>query len=202
MPPRALRRVGLLSAVPESDGVDAAVAIGDVAARHVRLTPAGITPYLADAPAGFVPWNEVAGVDVEPPVTWWPHPVLGDTIPAMLEGLFGGGAVEAVETPSFPVRVAVREGAARTDALPEGAGRTDALPEGAGRTDAAPGGPARAGNVLEWRAASHHLSGYRRRDAALARKLLAHLTARADARILLARPSEMLGRLAEILRAT
>lgn len=55
------------------------------------------------------------------------------------------------------------------------------------------------GAVLEWRATLHYLSGYRRRDAALAGRLVAHLVAAPEARVLLARPDDLLARLGEIL---
>lgn len=58
------------------------------------------------------------------------------------------------------------------------------------------------GSLIEWRATPHYLSGYRRRDVVLASRFLEHLVARSDARVLLARPDDLLARLGEILRRT
>lgn len=164
MPTSVARRVGVLTALDDTDGP--ALALGDAAARHVRLRPDGLQPALGDAPAGFVPWSQVRVVVADVPTTWWPHPALGDTLVPLIEGIFGGSSGDIAETPTFPVRVTTDDGA-----------------------------------ELQWRATPHYLSGYRRRDAALAGRLIDHLVAAPDARVLLARPDDMLSRLGEILRS-
>jgi len=106
---RVTRRLGLLTAL---EGDRAALAVGDAAARHVRLTTEGLAPHLADAPAGFVPWTRVHGLAIEAPTTWWPYPALGDTVGPILEGLLGGGGsmLDASETPTFAVRLTTADG--------------------------------------------------------------------------------------------
>ncbi|GLJ95213.1 hypothetical protein GCM10017591_12750 [Microbacterium dextranolyticum] len=165
VPIEAVRRVGVLTALAD-EGDGAAVALGDVAAHHVRLRSDGLVPAFGAAPSGFVPWRQVRELDADIPATWVPAPAVMDVVGPLLEGVFGGSGSIA-ETPTFPVRIVADDGAR-----------------------------------LEWRATPHYLSGYRRRDAAVAARLLAHLVARADARILLSRPHEMLGRLAQILPKT
>lgn len=163
MPTSVARRVGVLTALDDTDGP--ALALGDAAARHVRLRPDGLQPALGDAPAGFVPWGQVRAVVADVPATWWPHPAVGDTLVPLIEGIFGGSSGDIAETPTFPVRVTTDDGA-----------------------------------VLEWRATAHYLSGYRRRDAALAARLVDHVVAVPYARVRLARPDDLLSRLGEILR--
>ncbi|WP_347977058.1 hypothetical protein [Microbacterium sp. ProA8] len=160
---RVTRRRGPLTAL---EGVEPALAIGDAAARHVRLTPDGLAPWLGESPAGFVPWGEVRLLVVEPPTTWWPHPVIGDSVGPLLEGLLSGGGsfVEGTETPTFPVRVA---------------------------TD---------GGGTEWGVTQHYLSGYRRAEARATTRLAEYLTDRPEARLLLARPAELLDRIATLIR--
>ena len=161
---RATRRRGPLTAL---EGDDPAVAIGDVTARHVRLTPAGLAPWLGNSPAGFVPWVAVRAITVEPPTTRWPHPAIGDSVGPLLDGLLGGGVsmVEPGETPTFPVRV---------------------------RTEA---------DDLEWRVTQHYLSGYLRREARATTELVAFLADRAEARVLLGRPADLLDRVSALLRS-
>jgi len=105
---RATRRLGLLTAL---EGDAASLAVGDAAARHVRLTTAGLAPHLAEAPTGFVPWTRVRSLAIEAPTTWWPYPALGDSIGPILEGLLGGGSMlDASETPTFAVRLTTEDG--------------------------------------------------------------------------------------------
>jgi len=104
---RAARRQGPLTAL---EGAEPALAIGDVAVRHVRLTPDGLAPYLADAHGGFVPWSAVRTLAVEPPSTWWPSPALGDSIGPLLEGVLGGGFSDMEQTPTFPVGIVTTAG--------------------------------------------------------------------------------------------
>jgi hypothetical protein len=160
---RITRRRGPLTAL---EGTEPALAIGDAAARHVRLTPDGLAPWLGESPAGFVPWREVRLLVVEPPTTWWPHPMIGDSVGPLLEGLLSGGGsfVEGTETPTFPVRVA---------------------------TD---------GGGTEWGVTQHYLSGYRRAEARATTRLAEYLTDRPEARLLLARPAELLDRIATLIR--
>jgi len=109
MPSAAVtRRVGPLAAV---EGEQPALAVGDVDVHHVRLSVAGLTPHLAEAPAGFVPWADVREIRLEVPTTWWPHPALGDTVVPMIEGLLGGSDMTVAETPTFPVHVRTADGA-------------------------------------------------------------------------------------------
>lgn len=56
------------------------------------------------------------------------------------------------------------------------------------------------GDRLEWRATQHYLSGYRRSDARAATRLAEYLVERADARVLLARPAELIDRIAALVR--
>ncbi|WP_315552078.1 hypothetical protein [Microbacterium aurum] len=109
MPSAAVtRRVGPLAAV---EGERPALAVGDVDVHHVRLSVAGLTPHLAEAPSGFVPWGDVHEIRLDVPTTWWPHPALGDSVGPVIEGLFGGAAIEVTETPTFPVHVRTADGA-------------------------------------------------------------------------------------------
>lgn len=165
VPTDTSRRIGALTALDDGDGP--AIALGDAAARHVRLRPDGLQPAFGDAPSGFVPWAQVRAVTAEVPTTWWPHPALGDTLVPVIEGIFGGSSGEISETPTFAVRVTTSDGA-----------------------------------LVEWRATPHYLSGYRRRDATLATRLVDQLLARSDMRVLLARPDDLLDRLGAIVRRT
>lgn len=99
------RRRGPLTAL---EGERPALAIGDTAARHVRLSSEGVSLWLGKAMTDALRWGSVQAVVVDPPTTWWPHPALGDSVWPILEGLLGGGASETLETtPTFPVRMAV-----------------------------------------------------------------------------------------------
>ena len=160
---RVTRRRGPLTAL---EGAEPALAIGDAAARHVRLTPDGLALWLGDSPAGFIPWRDVRLLVVEPPTTRWPHPMIGDAVGPLLEGLLSGGGsfVEGTETPTFAVRVT---------------------------TD---------GDVIQWGVTQHHLSGYRRAEARATTRLAEYLIDRPDARVLLARPAELLDRIATLVR--
>ena len=165
MPPtRATRRRGPLTAL---EGAEPAVAIGDAAARHVRLTPEGLARHVGEPQYQFVPWAQVHAVTVEPPATWWPYPALADTAAALLGGAIGGVELgEAGETPTFAVVIMTIDG-----------------------------------ERLEWRATQHYLSGYRRADAQATTRLVEYLTARGEARLLLARPAELLDRIAALTRS-
>ncbi|MEV5069871.1 hypothetical protein MRBLMI12_001453 [Microbacterium sp. LMI12-1-1.1] len=160
---RVTRRRGPLTAL---EGPEAALAIGDAAARHVRLTPGGLAPWLGDSPGGFMPWDAVRLLTVQPPTTLWPHPAIGDSVGPLLEGLLSGGGsfVEGAETPTFPVRVGT------------------------------------AGADIEWGVTQHYLSGYRRAEARATTRLAEYLTDRPEARVLLARPAELLDRIATLVR--
>jgi hypothetical protein len=160
---RITRRRGPLSAL---EGATASLAIGDAAARHVRLTPEGLARHIGPTVAEFVPWAQVHAVTVEPPSTWFPYPALGDTAAALLGGAFGGIDMgEAAETPTFTVRIATIDGEQR-----------------------------------EWRATQHYLSGYRRADAQATSRLVEYLAARGEARVLLARPAELIDRISALTR--
>lgn len=160
---RVTRRRGPLSAL---EGAAPALAIGDAAVRHVRLTPDGLARHLADRVSQFVPWGEVHAVTVEPPSTWFPYPALGDTAAAVLGGALGGLELgEASETPTFPVAVMTLDGRRH-----------------------------------EWRATQHYLSGYRRADAQATTRLVEYLVARGEARLLLARPAELIDRITALTR--
>lgn len=138
--------------------------------RHVRLTIGGLAPHLAAAPSGFVPWGEVRSIELDPPTTWWPSPVLGDAIGPLVEGLLGGGTMvgadgSVAETPTFAVRLTTSEGTA-----------------------------------YDWPATVHHLSGYRKKDADLAVRAVDHFITHPASRALLARPAELIDRLGEMQR--
>ncbi|WP_431804477.1 hypothetical protein [Microbacterium sp. bgisy203] len=165
MPPtRALRREGLLTAL---DADEPGLAIGDAAARHVRLTTRGATAYVGDDPGAFAPWSQIRAIVIDPPTTWAPNPALVDSIGPIVEGLFGGigGIVE--ETPTFEVRVEGIDGEPRV-----------------------------------WRATLHYLSGYRKKDARFASRLIDALVGRPETRALLAHPAELLDRLGKVVRET
>ena len=160
---RATRRRGPLTAL---EGDEPAVAIGDALARHVRLTPEGLSRYIGDSRSTFVPWTQVHTVTVAPPASWWPYPVVSDMAAALLGGVAGGLEVgDAAETPAFLVVITTLDG-----------------------------------ERLEWRATQHHLSGYRRGDAQATTRLVEYLTARGEARLLLARPAELLDRISALTR--
>lgn len=160
---RATRRRGPLTAL---EGAEAAVAIGDTAARHVRLSAEGIARHIAKTRSAFVPWAQVRSVTTDPPATWWPYPALSDMVASLLGGVAGGLDVgESQETPSFVVAIATEDG-----------------------------------DRLEWRATLHYLSGYRRRDAQATTRLLEYLSTHADARLLLARPAELVDRISALTR--
>jgi hypothetical protein len=106
---RITRRRGPLSALEGATA--AALAIGDAAARHVRLTPDGLARHIGPTASEFVPWSRVHTVTVDPPSTWFPYPALGDTAAALLGGALGGMELsEAAETPTFLVRIATIDG--------------------------------------------------------------------------------------------
>ena len=161
---RATRRRGPLTAI---EGATPALAIGDAAVRHVRLTPDGVGLWLGETARELVPWSGVEAIVVEPPTTWWPHPAVGDSVGPILEGLLGGGAAETLETtPTFPVRIAA-----------------------VGR------------DIQEWPITQHYLSGYRPRDARATTRLVDYLVEQPEARVLLARPAELLERVSALVRA-
>jgi|GEM_PF-2291488 len=56
------------------------------------------------------------------------------------------------------------------------------------------------GERLEWRATQHYLSGYRRPDAQATTRLMEYLAARGEARMLLARPAELIDRISALTR--
>lgn len=160
---RATRRRGPLTAL---EGDEPAVAIGDTAARHVRLSPDGLSRHVGDPRSQFVPWTQVHSVTVDPPATWWPYPAVSDMAAALLGGVAGGLETgEAAETPTFLVVITTLDG-----------------------------------QRLEWRATQHYLSGYRRGDAQATTRLVEYLTARGEARLLLARPAELIDRISALTR--
>lgn len=158
----ANRREGLLTAV---EGDLPALAVGDAAARHVRLEAHGITYVLHGSPSAFIPWADVRRIVVEPQTTWFPNPGLADSVMPVIEGLLGGIDAAGEETPTFPVRITSATGETR-----------------------------------EWRATTHYLAGYRKRDAQAAARLIDYLVERPAARVLLGSPVELLDRFAVIAR--
>ena len=160
---RATRRRGPLTAL---EGAEPSVAIGDTAARHVRLSPEGLSRHIGEPRLQFVPWTRVHAVTADPPGSWWPYPAVTDMAAALLGGVAGGlEAGDAAETPTFVVVITTLEG-----------------------------------ERLEWRATQHHLSGYRRGDAQATTRLVEYLTARGEARMLLARPAELIDRISALTR--
>ncbi|MEV4686346.1 hypothetical protein [Microbacterium sp. LWH3-1.2] len=108
---RVTRRRGPLSAL---EGPSPAIAIGDVAARHVRLMPDGLARHIGERASEFVMWAQVHTVTVDPPSTRFPYPALGDTAVALLGGSLGGLEMgETAETPTFVVAVATLDGERR-----------------------------------------------------------------------------------------
>ncbi|MDW4572149.1 hypothetical protein R8Z57_05075 [Microbacterium sp. M3] len=160
---RATRRRGPMTAL---EGDAPALAIGDTAVRHVRLTPDGLTRWLGDRHGEIVRWDGVRAVTLEPSTTRWLHPAMVDWAGPMLEGLLGGGLTDHPEAaPTFPVRIAGNDGA-----------------------------------VVEWNVTQHYLSGYRPREVRATASLLEYLVARAEARVLLNRPAELLDRISALVR--
>lgn len=151
-------RLGPLSVV---DGAEPALALGDVAVRHLRFTPVGVIPHLAAAPIGFVPWTNVIGIELDIPTAWFPHPGFADTVVPLVVALLGGGPEEPSETPTFSARLGAVEG-----------------------------------GDLEYRITPHYLSGYRKKDAAIAARVVNLLADRPEVRGLLADPTALLARLA------
>ncbi len=160
---RATRRRGPLTAL---EGAEPAVAIGDAAARHVRLSPEGIARHVGETRSAFVSWAQVESVRAQPPATWWPYPAISDMAASLLGGLAGGLDLgEENETPTFVVAITTIDG-----------------------------------DRLEWRATQHYLSGYRRGDAQATTRLVEYLGARGEARLLLARPRELVDRISALTR--
>lgn len=160
---RATRRRGPLTAL---EGAEPFLAIGDTAARHVRLSPEGLSRHIGEPRSQFVPWTQVHAVAVEPPGSWWPYPAISDMAAALLGGVAGGLETgDAAETPTFLVVITTLEG-----------------------------------ERLGWRATQHYLSGYRRRDAQATTRLVEYLAARSEARMLLARPAELIDRVSALTR--
>lgn len=153
-------RLGPLAAAP---GDEPALALGDVAVHHLRFTPDGVVPHLADAPAGFVPWADIREITLDIPTTWWPDPRLGDTVVPLVVGLLGGGIDEASAPPTFAARVGFVEG-----------------------------------GDLDYRVTPHYLSGYRKKDAGVAARVVRLLVDRPEVRVLLADPTALLDRLARL----
>lgn len=58
------------------------------------------------------------------------------------------------------------------------------------------------GEAREWRATLHYLSGYRKKDARFASRLLDTLVDRPETRALLGHPAELLERLGKVVRET
>jgi hypothetical protein len=104
--PGPRRRLGPLTAI---GGVEPALAIADVASRHVRLTAASVTRHLGETALDVVPWDDVAGLALHLPTTRWPHPLLPEHLLPILVGVLGGGA-PASESPPLSVEIATAEG--------------------------------------------------------------------------------------------
>lgn len=148
------------------EGEVPALAIGDVAVRHIRLTSDGLTLWLGDRSGPALPWDGVRAVTLEPPTTRWLHPAVADSFGPLLEGILGGGLSDQPEAaPTFPVRIAANDG-----------------------------------GVVEWNVTQHYLSGYRPREVRATQGLLEYLVARAEARVLLGRPAELIDRISALVR--
>ncbi|MFC8680430.1 hypothetical protein ACFT30_02840 [Microbacterium ureisolvens] len=105
---RATRRRGPMTAL---EGDAPALAIGDTAVRHIRLTADGLTLWLGDRTGPLIPWDGVRAVTLEPQTTRWVHPVIADSVGPLLDGLLGGGLTDKPESaPTFPVRIAANDG--------------------------------------------------------------------------------------------
>jgi len=90
-------------------GATPALALGDVEMRHLRMTPAGVAWHRAETRREFALWADVARISVDPPATWWPHPLVGDWVVPMIEGVFGGGG-EVREPEPYFAHVRIGEG--------------------------------------------------------------------------------------------
>lgn len=152
-------------------GAAPALGLGDVAARHVRFTATGAETRVGAAERGLIPWQEVRTVVFDPPTTWWPHPAIGDAVVPLVGGLLG-------ET---------------TSPLLGADGTAQETPTFAVRI-------ATHGGDREWQATLHHLSGYRRKDVAVARSLVEYLVTHPEARVLLAHPAELLDRVDSLVK--
>lgn len=104
--PVAVRQEGPLVAL---DAEEPALALGDAAARHVRLSARGLTAFRGGVPGAFVPWRQVRALSSEIPTTRWPNPAVADWIVPVVEG-FLGGVGEVAETPTFPVHIVTTQG--------------------------------------------------------------------------------------------
>ncbi|RLK46673.1 hypothetical protein [Microbacterium telephonicum] len=151
-------RLGPLTAVAAAGAGVPAVAIGDVAVRHVRLTTGGVELWDGTHAQEAVVWDEVVELRTDLPTTILPSPRLADSVGPVLLGILGGGYV------SEPNRAAVT---VRT----------------------------RSAGDREWEIDGHHVTGYRRRDAAVAVRLAQRLVDDAPSRALLAVPDELIARI-------
>lgn len=81
----------------------------------------------------------------------------------------------------------------------------EGLMGGGGGVEETPTFPVRitsaGGETREWRATTHYLAGYRKRDVLAAARLIDYLVEHPAARVLLGSPSELLDRFAAIQRA-
>lgn len=82
--------------------LDGALGVGDVTARHLQLTPAGLAFYQGENRQEEFTWENIAAVKAAAPFTYWPHPRLGDTLGSIL---WGYPMIE-----EFPVRITLADG--------------------------------------------------------------------------------------------
>lgn len=145
------------------EGAQPALALGDVAARHARLTVDGVVRHVGESAVAEVPWSDVIALEAVLTTTRWPHPAIPDVAIPVLIGLLGdgGSASEAA-----PLRLEL----------------------------------ATAAGGESWTLESHYVSGYRRADARATTRLLEHLVAVPESRVLLARPGDLLDRISSLLR--
>lgn len=155
-----LRRHGPLTAL---EGGRPALALGDVAARHARLSAHGVARHLGESAVAEVPWSDVIAVEAVLTTTRWPHPAIPDVVIPVIIGLLGDGGSASEASPL----------------------RLDLATTGGGES---------------WTLESHYVSGYRRADARATTRLLEHLTAVPESRVLLANPGELLDRISTLLR--
>lgn len=97
-------RLGPLTAVAAACSGIPAVAIGDVAVRHVRLTTGGVELWDGTRAQEAVVWAEVAELRPDLPTTILPSPRLADSVGPVLLGLLGDGYVSEPSRAAITVR--------------------------------------------------------------------------------------------------
>ncbi|WP_324012638.1 hypothetical protein [Microbacterium sp. JZ37] len=96
-------RHGPLTATPDG------LAIGDVAALHVRLRADGVAECVGDAPRAVLPWSDIRALRFSPPTTIWPWPGMQETVGSLLLAVLGDVSPLG-EVERYPVVLTVTSG--------------------------------------------------------------------------------------------